>query len=106
MATDFTIDALSWHTSLDPDPAFQKRVRERFKAVVSFLERNGLTKSQLLPPGADIKDNFELNSSDLTDEGLELMKKAYRRWQKSQDKSKTPGDVSILEKELGKLRNK
>ena len=81
---NFTIDSVSWHRKADPDPAFQQRVRERFRAVANFLQSNNLTTREILPNGADVDDNFELDSADLTEEGMTLMRNAYGKWQKAQ----------------------
>lgn len=102
--TDYAIDKVSWHTRSDPDPAFHERVRLRFQAVARFLQSNNLAKTTLLPDGVPVNDAFEINTSSLTDEGRQFMKQAYSKWQKAQNKGKSPTDVTILQKELARLR--
>lgn len=101
---DYTVDSVSWHLKADPDPAFHQRIRERFRAVAHFLQTNNLTTGVILPMDAEVDDNFQLKSSSLTEEGLALMRNAYSKWQKAQNKGKAPSDVTILQKELEKLR--
>jgi hypothetical protein len=96
----FVIDSMAWyrHLTLNQD------LRLRFFVLMKFLQEHGLTKSPAIGSISDIDDSFSLKSSDLTDEGMLLMKDGYSRWVRGIDKGKSPEDVRILEKSLKKIR--
>ena len=100
---DFVIDQVSWHWKSGSEPPEKTLVR--FKAMALFLQRNGLVKKTLLGEEDEPTEQFCIRASDLTDEGLRLMKEAYDRWLKKVDQGKTaPDDVSLFERSLAKLR--
>lgn len=101
---DYTITKVATHARLDPDPAFQQRLRLKFRTIASFLQSHNLTKGVLLPENVPVEDSFAIRTSDLTSEGIEFMKRAYVKWQKSHDRGKSPSDTKLLEQELAKLR--
>jgi hypothetical protein len=49
---------------------------------------------------ADISDDFSIEASDLTETGLEVMRKAYDKWVRKMDKGMSPSDTSLLAKAL------
>jgi hypothetical protein len=67
----------------------------------TFLDRNGLTTRQLANADGRVGEDFVLESSDLTPLGLQLIQKAYVKWQRQ---AETPDDVRLLEKALVQLR--
>ena len=101
---DFVIDQVSWHWTSGSEPPEKTLVR--FKAVAQFLQRHGLATRTLLGENDEPTESFSLRASDLTDEGLRLMKQTYDRWLKNVDQGKTaPDDVGLLERNLAKLRS-
>jgi hypothetical protein len=105
MAQDFTIDKVSWHTSVEGNPETPDRVKQRFRIVAEFLQQNGLTHASLLPLNQDPADDFEIRSSDLTEDGLEIMKRGYDKWlKKVVNQNKDITDVRILQKALQEIR--
>jgi hypothetical protein len=99
--TVFTIDKVSWHTSVRSNPETPVEVLSRFKVVVNFLQVHGLVTRRLLDDGKELEDDFEIRSSDLTPEGMAVMKKGYDKWLKRiVNKRKDLTDTSILEKAL------
>jgi hypothetical protein len=101
---DFVIDQVSWHWESGSEPPEKTLVR--FKAIAGFLQRHGLVKKTLLGEKDEPTERFCIRASDLTDEGLRLMKESYDRWLKRVDQGKTaPNDVSLLERSLAKLRS-
>jgi hypothetical protein len=102
---DFVIDQISWHWGSGSEPPQKTLVR--FKAVVRFLQAHGLVKTTLLGEGDEPTGRFCIRASDLTDEGLVLMKAAYDPWLRRVDQGKAaPDDVSLLERRLARLRQK
>jgi len=101
---DLVIDQVSWHWDSGSEPPEKTLVR--FKSVVRFLQDHGLVKRTLLNNNEEPTESFCIRASDLTDEGLELMKATYDRWLKSVDQGKTaPNNVDIFKKRLRKLRH-
>ena len=101
---DFIIDEVSWHLNTPDNPEGPTHIRDRFRAIVMFLQANGLCTRDLLSPDQTIADNFAIHSGDLTETGLAVMKSAYDRWLRKIDKGMSPKDVSLLEKSLAKHR--
>jgi hypothetical protein len=100
MSETFTIDKVSWHTSTPGNTETPEQTVARFFAVVSFLQSHGLTKRMLASSPQDISNEFSIEASDLTDRGMEVMRKAYDKWVRKVDKGMTPSDTSLLEKAL------
>lgn len=102
---DYTIDRVDWHTSVDGNPESRERIHARFLAIAEFLRNNNLVSREILPAGKAIDDSFQIRSSDLTEEGLSLIKRAYDRWLGRIDRGQNPADVTWLARELRKLRS-
>jgi hypothetical protein len=101
---DFVIDQVSWHWKSSSEPPQKTLVR--FKAMALFLQRNGLVKRTLLGEDDEPTEQFCIRASDLTDEGLRLMKETYDRWLRNVDQGTTaPDDVSLFERRLARLRS-
>ncbi|HVS36298.1 MAG TPA: hypothetical protein VMS17_12075 [Gemmataceae bacterium] len=102
---DYTIDKVSWHTNVDGNPETPERVRARFQIVAQFLQRRGLTVRALLLDDQVPGGNFSIRTSDLTEEGLAVMKKGYDKWlKKIANKNKDLSDLRILEEALREVR--
>ncbi len=104
-AKHFTIDKVSWHTSVKGNPETPAKVRQRFRIIADFLQDNGLVTRTLLRPGEDPGNEFEIHTSDLTAEGLEVMHKGYEEWiGRVVDRRKDYTDVRILVDTLREVR--
>jgi len=73
----------------------------KWSALAAFLELNELTTRRLTKSDGRIDETFVLQSTDLTPTGLQLIRKAYEKWQRQ---AKTPDDIRPLEKALATLR--
>ncbi len=102
---DFTIDKVSWHTQTAGNPESRDHVLQRFYSLVFFLQAHHLTKRVLLHNINEITDDFSVKTSDLTEAGLEFMKRAYDKWLSRIDRGADPQNVDFLETELEKLIN-
>lgn len=100
---DFLIDDVSIHLATSKNKSYQQRVRARFNAFVSFLEKNLLLSAESKISLANLSDTTKIMKSDLSEKGWLLVKLAYDKWLRSIDRSQNPEDVRILEKELKKL---
>jgi hypothetical protein len=105
MQTEYTIDKVSWHTKIEDNPETPEQVRRRFGVVVAFLQSTGLTVRELLRPGELPSDDFGIRTSDLSPEGLQVMKLGYERWLKRiVNQRKDITDVCILSEAIAKAR--
>ena len=73
--------------------------------VIKFLQDNKLMTRPMMNSIEDVKD-IVLMSTDLTEEGVEVMKAAFYKWLEKTDKGMPPEDTSLLIKTLNKIRNK
>lgn len=106
MQTPFTIDQVSWHTATRGNPESREHIIRRFYVIAHFLQERALTVRPLVGDVKDIQDDFAISSSDLTDEGLALMKASYDKWLQKVDEGMVIEDLSLLEKALKKIRAK
>ncbi len=85
-----------------PDKESQEIVKRKLYAFLKFLEENKLLRKKLLPEPDWMLQKFYKN--DLTEEGLELIKRKEGNWLSSKGSNKNPPVMTILEKELKKIR--
>src|SRR5262245_24142974 len=100
----FVIDQVSWHISTPGNVESRNHIEWRFRILAAFLEDNGLAKRVLLSSKDVITDAFCISTSDLTDEGFELMRRGYDKWLRALDKGKDPGYTRILQRILEGIR--
>jgi hypothetical protein len=77
-----------------------------FYQVIKFLQDNDLLLRTMANSIEDINDDFVLMSTDLTEEGVEVMKAAFYKWLEKTDKGMPPEDTTLLMKALNKVRSK
>src|SRR5262245_6008895 len=99
---DFTIDKVSWHTSVKGNPETPEQIRQRFWILTNCLQECQLVVRRLASSIDEIGDEFEIKYSDLTPTGWALIRRAYDRWLRSIDRGSKPTD-RLLKRELGKL---
>lgn len=103
MDKDFVIVQVGW--DLRPDNrSNHEGILSSYAALVELLEANGLLRRPLLAPGRRLGADFKLLASDLTEEGLNLLRQSYSAWLRARDRGADPLDMTILEKGLAKLR--
>jgi len=107
MEDDFVIDQASWHTKKQRNYELDSSIiYNYFKGIINYLQENKLTTRIILYDVEKVDDDTHFKKSDLTEEGLELIKKAYGKWVDAVvDKKKSPYDYKILDKALSKIRN-
>jgi hypothetical protein len=105
---DWTVTSFNWQQQIADRyadagiPADSRDViLTRLFTLVDFLQRNGLTKRRLIASRNQIDESFAIRASDLTDEGVRLIRACHTKWAA---KSKSPDDTAILEKNLQKIR--
>jgi hypothetical protein len=106
MQESFVIDQVSWHTSVPGNPETREHIVRRFYTVVVFLQTNALVVRRLLDQENEIDDDFAINSADLTEEGLAVMRAAYDKWLQKVDKGMDPADMSLFDRALKRIRGR
>ncbi|KQT38209.1 hypothetical protein [Methylophilus sp. Leaf414] len=74
--------------------------------VIKFLQDNDLLLRTMAKSIEDINDDFVLMSTDLTEDGVDVMKAAFYKWLKKTDTGMPPEDTTLLIKALNKVRSK
>lgn len=100
----FTIMNLGYLLQASSDRGYRKGCRDAACTLARFIDTNGLSKSKLLGVNNKISDTFNINSSDLTSEGMELIKRCYFRWLASHDRGVSPTSTRMLERTLAQMR--
>ena len=108
MEQDFIVDKASWHTQKIRNYDFDNSiVYEYFKNLFLYLEKNNLTTKKLSKENIPITDETCLRKSDLTEDGLELIKAVYGNWtDKVVDRKIESTNFQLLDKALAKIRRK
>lgn len=103
---DFRIDQVSWHTQRPRNYEFDTTIIYiYFKSIISYLESNNLTVRPLNEGKEEITEDTRIMASDLTEEGLLLLKKIFDKWtDQVVDKKIAPDDYKLLDKALKKIR--
>lgn len=103
--SSYIIDQVSWHTNTPGNTETREQIVQRFCIVANFLQKNALTVRDLSCQESDIDDGFSINSDDLTDEGMAVMKAGYDKWLTKVDNGMPAEDLALLEKALKKVRS-
>ena len=104
MTKHFIIDQVSWHTATAGNPETREHIIQRFYAIAAFLQKHGLTVRTLVSEPKDIRDDFAISSSDLTERGLAMMRACYDKWLQKVDEGLDPNDLSLLERALNRTK--
>jgi hypothetical protein len=105
MEKDFVIFKVSWLTQTPGNEHRRQDILNHFLIVTNFLQDNGLTTKPLIDGPEDITDDFTLSSSDLTADGLAVMRSAYHKWLTAVDNGMSPENLSLFEKALKRVRS-
>jgi len=85
---------------------YQAQVIRVVETFIRFLQEHALCNKTFMT-GDRLDDmTVRIMRSDLTDEGFEVVRLAMNKWLRGHDRGKPIEDVSVLEKELKKLRSK
>lgn len=108
MDKGFVVDQVSWHTNTPGAPEPMEHAVRRFFSLVSFLQEYGLTTKELARNAKGIGPDFAIRSTDLTEEGLAVVKAAYssKGWLDKVDHGMDPSDVTLLKRSLKRIRGK
>lgn len=104
MKDPFIVFKVSWLTQTPGEEENRDEIVNQFYCLLSFLQNNNLLASNTIKSVDDLTDEFTLLSTDLTEDGLSLMKASYHRWLTKVDNGMPPEDTTLLEKALKKIR--
>ncbi len=82
---------------------FRSQIFQQYTSIFKFLYDKNLIKINPLNELGEVKEDLIVYKSDLTENGLELFKKAIPSWQRNVDRSGNYENISSLEKALAKL---
>lgn len=108
MINDFVIDQVGWHINTPRNYTLDiSLVHKYFECIIKYLQENKLVVRNITVESMVIDNNTCIRSSDLTPDGLLLMKEVYGKWVDGiMDKGKSPTDYRILDKALKKIRTR
>lgn len=102
----FTICKVGWVTKRLEAHESRDEVVEMFWVFHEFLRSNGLLSHVLATSRVEVDDDeFAIQSTDLTAEGLAVVREGYDRWCKALDRGTPPSKTTILERALVKVRS-
>ncbi|MGM9517006.1 hypothetical protein ACS5PK_22360 [Roseateles sp. DB2] len=99
---DFPIYTLPGLLSASKRTEYKYKCREQAKYLLQFITENKLNASVL--PSA-VTDDLVIMASDLTQEGLAVMREGLRKWVAAQDRAGSVVDMKILDAALLKVRS-
>lgn len=99
-AKSYTIDKVGWHTKTPGNIEPLEKTHARFKAVIDFLQDNGLTTRPILRKDDSVDDETSIHTDALTEEGRRIIEKCYHKWLKKVDKGLDAQDTSMFYQEM------
>lgn len=105
--TDLLIDACRWHVDAESGEYKQRALdhfRERYTVLLDFLRSEGLLADPAV--GQSVSDwlEFEFRASQLTEEGLALVKLCHGTWRSAFGQGHTQRHLMQWKRKLGRLR--
>jgi hypothetical protein len=105
----FTITSFEWRKDIEDRLAAggeefdsEEVILRKLSTLARFLDENALSTRRLTTADGSVDRSFVLRSTDITPEGLQLIRKGYENWERQ---AKTPEDVRPLEKALRSIRS-
>ena len=104
MEQEFPILDLGFLLGANKSRDYQEGSKKCFVSLCNFLNEHDLCKQALVIKGEEPEPTAKIMASELTEEGMAVMRMSLGKWLRSQDRGKSPADVSILVKGLEKVR--
>ncbi len=107
MEKDFILAKVSWLSQVERNYEFDNGlVLSFFKNLITYLQDRNLTTRTILNGCDQVTEDTNIKSSDLSDEGLALMRTSLDKWSdKVFDKGFPPHDFRYLDRQLKKIRS-
>lgn len=103
--SDFVVYNLGFMLGASKRLEHKQSCREQCASLLRFICEHGLNKVPLEWDGDFPPDNLILRASQLTDEGVAVMREGLRKWTSAQDRGRPKADWAILEAALKAIRN-
>jgi hypothetical protein len=97
------ISKMSWLLDSD-DRLTVDKLALHYSSLWTFLRSNGLLTSEAAARPVVFDRDFTLMSTDVTSEGMELVRAGYSPWVKYLDHSGDPANVEIMARSLALIR--
>ena len=104
----FTVTGFEWAKDIEDRLAkggeefdSEEVILRKLSALAKFFDEHGLSTRKLTAPDGSLDRSFLLRSTDLSPEGLKVLRKGYDNWHRQ---AKSPEDVRPLEKALHSIR--
>jgi len=106
--SDRTIDACRWHVDAESAQYKERALshfRDRYTVLLGFLRAEGLLNQAGF--GEGVKDwlSFVLRESDLTPEGMDLVKRCHGTWSPSFGQGHTQRHLAQWKRKLKEMRS-
>ncbi|WP_095097409.1 hypothetical protein [Pseudomonas sp. Irchel 3A5] len=101
---DFTLFSVPMLYSRNKNTQYKEYVIQMSTALLKFLHDEGIISTLPFTENGDLKMDFLIRKSDVTEEGVELFKTAIPKWWQKIDRGLDRSDVSYLKRELDKMR--
>jgi hypothetical protein len=100
---DFTLCNVPIMVSRNKSKEYEHQVIARYTILMGFMKRHSLILKEPFDEAGNLKKDLIVKKSDVTENGLELFKKAVPAWHVYVDKGGNVENVSKLEKALEKM---
>ena len=105
----FTITSFNWNKEIEDRLSeggeqfdSEEVILRKLAALARFFDKNGLTTRKLIAADGTADRSFVLKSTDLTSEGLAVLRKGWEKWHRQ---AKTPEDVRPWETAMHSIRS-
>lgn len=101
---DFTLFSVPLLYSRNKNLQYKENTIQMSTALLKLLHDEGVISTPPFTENGDLKMDFLVRKSDVTEEGVELFKNVIPKWWQKIDRGLDRSDVSFLKRELDKLR--
>lgn len=103
--SDFVVYNLGFMLGASKRLDHKQSCREQCASLLRFIHQHRLSKEPLEWGGEYPPDNLILRASQLTDEGVAVMRQGLRRWTSAHDRGLPRDDWTILDQALETVRS-
>ena len=93
---NFTVDKVSWHSETEGNPETKTAIDLRFVTLANFINQHELSTEPIIIPSLPLPNDFSISSSQLTEQGMEVLKNSYDKWLKYIDRGGNAQNTKIL----------
>jgi hypothetical protein len=101
---DFVVFNLAFMLGASKRLEHKQSCREQCASLLRFVRQHGLNEEPLDWDGEFPPDDLVLRASQLTDEGVAVIREGLRPWMAAHDRGRPKDDWALLERALAKVR--